>query len=462
VLLENTMANSLAFKCYLSFPKQHVKEIRRFSLDSDVIGNFTYLQEKIRFTYPQLLRESFTLHYIDMEEDEVSISSDDELVTALMFVNRKDCEPFRLFIQLGGSTTELKRNYLGDTHFGITCDGCAGQVSGFRYKCLQCEDYDLCGKCEAGGAHPEHCFIRVPGPLPSCFTSMKKLLEGSKIPRHHHRSGMYRGGPKSRGRCGFAFPGGISVEIDPKFSEELPKQEEKPCNFAGASPFSFDPHSFEAAAKAFQDIATSEHMQNIGHTISTILGQFGVPAQQPEPNCPSGCFKPKGEEAKTHKATEEEEKGEAAATAGPGTTSTTNPYAPLVEAAIAVDTATAAAPRMKSSDSVDSVEETIIPIAPRDSDEWTMIEKSKKESRASSPNDLGARPKAPAVLVLREEAHQEEACSDASDPKIDDALKTMLTMGFTNEGGWLAQLLRVKNGDIGKVLDVLNSQFQRQ
>ena len=117
---------------------------------------------------------------------------------------------------------------------------------------------------------------------------------------------------------------------------------------------------------------------------------------------------------------------------------------------------------MKSTDSVDSVEETIIPIAPRDSDEWTMIEKSKKESRASSPNDLGARPKAPAVLVLREEAHQEEACSDASDPKIDDALKTMLTMGFTNEGGWLAQLLRVKNGDIGKVLDVLNSQFQRQ
>ena len=53
----------------------------------------------------------------------------------------------------------------GVRHPRVICDGCEKGVFGFRYKCVQCADYDLCMDCEARALHPEHCMLRIPVPM---------------------------------------------------------------------------------------------------------------------------------------------------------------------------------------------------------------------------------------------------------------------------------------------------------
>jgi len=52
-------------------------------------------------------------------------------------------------------------------HSGVTCDNCKiSPIIGIRYKCANCDDYDLCATCEAKNIHNnDHVFIKLTKPV---------------------------------------------------------------------------------------------------------------------------------------------------------------------------------------------------------------------------------------------------------------------------------------------------------
>merc|ERR1719432_569029 len=86
------------------------------------------------------------------------------------------------------------------------------------------------------------------------------------------------------------------------------------------------------------------------------------------------------------------------------------------------------------------------PKASTPDEEWTVLDK------AGSPEPKGAE----ALYPQLEEKKKESIDISSLSPKVQVALLAMENMGFTNDGGWLSNLLTKYDGDIGKVLDLLS------
>lgn len=57
-------------------------------------------------------------------------------------------------------------------HPHVICDGCEQGITGSRFKCVECPDFDLCGACEATGMHAEHYLLRIRIPNVGLSTSV--------------------------------------------------------------------------------------------------------------------------------------------------------------------------------------------------------------------------------------------------------------------------------------------------
>lgn len=81
-------------------------------------------------------------------------------------------------------------------HTHVSCDGCgAHPITGIRYKCSVCPDFDYCETCEAKIDHP-HVFLKI-----------KKADQGGECPRRRFHCGPPREGHRWGHPGPFPFPG---------------------------------------------------------------------------------------------------------------------------------------------------------------------------------------------------------------------------------------------------------------
>merc|ERR1719186_1713538 len=127
-------------------------KIERFKIDRKVRHSVMFLKEKLYRTYDNLQGKQIKITWRDEDGDHVIINSNESLSIAL---NEQEGPIYKIYVEV------LQEEQDDKTHPGVVCDGCEKAVVGNRYKCLVCEDYDLCRDCENKDVHPDHNMMRM-------------------------------------------------------------------------------------------------------------------------------------------------------------------------------------------------------------------------------------------------------------------------------------------------------------
>jgi hypothetical protein len=102
---------------------------------------------------------------------------------------------------------KLKEAPRRDIHYGVTCDGCGvAPIKGVRFKCLVCPNYDLCGPCEGKNNHPSsHTLLKLKERKRGCGRFAFGQQNGPQHHGPHH--GPHNGGHHGFGHRGFGHHG---------------------------------------------------------------------------------------------------------------------------------------------------------------------------------------------------------------------------------------------------------------
>jgi hypothetical protein len=88
------------------------------------------------------------------------------------------------------------RSWESDVHYGVQCDGCnAYPIKGIRYKCSQCDNFDLCSACEAKKEHdPTHTFVKYDTPV-------RRPFHGRRFCAPSEQNAVANADPGANGHC---------------------------------------------------------------------------------------------------------------------------------------------------------------------------------------------------------------------------------------------------------------------
>ncbi|GLV39295.1 refractory to sigma P [Carabus blaptoides fortunei] len=206
--------NTVSLKVYVMEGENNI-EIRRFEVDQGVITNYDYIRERFQLAIPKLREKIFKLLWQDNDGDEVTISSDEELMIALSEFKSNVC---KFIVRLPPSADEMHINVkipnLSDLFSTLTsfagfcplfteiqaemsCNSCKQPLTSIRYKCVECVRYYQCGECEHKQVHPEHMMLRLTKSpnaeslVPKCIQIFKNhLARGSRCPGMFAKGGL--------------------------------------------------------------------------------------------------------------------------------------------------------------------------------------------------------------------------------------------------------------------------------
>ncbi|XP_064461824.1 uncharacterized protein LOC135371802 isoform X2 [Ornithodoros turicata] len=141
-------------------------QTRCLTTDLQTLTSLTIIREHIGRLFPSVLGRNFTLTYQGRGGESMVISSDAEL--SAVHANLDD-NCLRLNISLLEETEEQPSSRRGVLHPNILCDMCEKDLYGVRYKCMECEDYDMCEPCYAKKTHTHHDILKLVRPADTSF-----------------------------------------------------------------------------------------------------------------------------------------------------------------------------------------------------------------------------------------------------------------------------------------------------